>query len=129
MVWIKVTETEYLNADSITRFVIRGGSHDRNPTAVSIFCRFSELKGDVAPEMLQIWSSEIVSGKHGQEAPRQLANRVLIDLLNALESAKKNGEAIFDLKAFVDSCKEEELARLQAEYIKSKNIKNGTTVL
>ena len=129
MVWIKVTDSEYLNADSITRFIIHGGKQDRYFISMSISCRGGELKGDVAPEVLKIWSSETASSKHGQEATRQLASRVLIDFLNALENTKKNGETIFDLKAFVDPYKEGELARLQAEYITLKNIISGTTVL
>lgn len=133
VVWVKLEDKTYLNADSITSTWV----NSRNDGA-SIFCQCGEFVGQAFPSKLVLWEqsfkrqlepastrtkrvinfnsemSEItgIDEKENYDPTYNIkmnqeimdfANALLLAILTELEIAKKNNNVIFDLPKFINS--------------------------
>lgn len=109
MVWIKLRPDSYLNSELITS--IDCIKTDYGAIGIKdllygtqIICYYGEFSGETYPNGIVLWDLEGLPKIKSHEEISETAREILGRLIIELESAKKNGDAIFDIDGFIEGC-------------------------
>ena len=115
MVWIKLNPDSYLNSELVTAIrCVKIGSH--NVYGTQIICAYDEFGNETYPENERydtiLWDIEDLPKIGFHEEISETAREILARLIIELETAKKNGDVIFNLDDFIEeSCIKYRLCR------------------